>query len=84
MERDNYKKFLEELLFIYNEDHPQQALRRRIQAAIDKRWEDALLMNTCYSGEYNDSNTETSRESKHTLLLPDDTPPTSEGPPPFD
>lgn len=39
-----YRRFLRELLFVYNEDHPQQSLRRRIVAALAGDWDAALIM----------------------------------------
>jgi len=39
-----YRRFLNELLFVYNEDHPQQALRKRIKAALAGDWDAALII----------------------------------------
>ena len=39
-----YRRFLNELLFVYNDDHPQQALRRRIKAALAGDWDTALVI----------------------------------------
>lgn len=74
-EVEMYRRFLEEMLFIYTPEHPQQALRRRIEAALEERWEDALLMNSCYLGEYNGSSAQADgerRTGKHLELLPED------------
>lgn len=85
-EVDQYKRFLTELLFIFNADHPQQALRGRIQAAIEGDWDSAFLIPTELPKEVWETYAALgeSDESKHTYLLSEDTSPSSKRVTPWD
>jgi len=85
------RRFLRELLFVYNEGHPQQALRRRIVAALASDWKAALIIpeqvvdwNAYATLGEEDNGERSDAEEKHTGLLSKDASPSPEGTAPWD